>query len=217
MAGFLACEVPSDAEVVAVGGAGPGGDFALERGQCGNSTPAEALSRYKTQLDFSLIEPTAVFGCVVDLQSAPERVAFDPAEMIRQRFPAMDIEIVHDEMNGSGKRVGRNDVTDYQGELEGGSIWSGAGKVSASFGFHDRKNIGRASTLVLVVAPRNVAGPHGADWPDVGMQRNRFLIQTDHRFRCRVGFFINGQDVFHLLDVFFVEVSHAPHFFPATA
>jgi hypothetical protein len=49
------------------------------------------------------------------------------------------------------------------------------------------------------------------------VQRDRFLVQADHRFRRGVGLFIRGQHVFHLLEVLLIQFRHAPHFFPATA
>src|SRR5215831_2510220 len=50
----------------------------------------------------------------------------------------------------------------------------------------------------------------------IGVQGDRFLIQTDYRFLLVIRPFVHLQDVFHLGDVFFIEVGHHPHFFPAT-
>jgi hypothetical protein len=49
------------------------------------------------------------------------------------------------------------------------------------------------------------------------VQRDRFLVQADHRFRRGVRLFIGCQHVFHLLQVLRIQLRHAPHFFPATA
>jgi hypothetical protein len=48
------------------------------------------------------------------------------------------------------------------------------------------------------------------------MQRNRLLIQADDRLVRIIGPFIDGQNLFHLLDVRAIQIGHAPHFFPAT-
>src|SRR5450755_4146856 len=49
------------------------------------------------------------------------------------------------------------------------------------------------------------------------MQRDGFLVQTNHRFSGAVGLLIDRQNVFHLSKVLGVEIGDAPHFFPATA
>jgi hypothetical protein len=49
------------------------------------------------------------------------------------------------------------------------------------------------------------------------MEGYRFFVQTDDWFGCIIRVLIDFQDIFHLLEVFIVQVGDAPHFFPATA
>jgi hypothetical protein len=43
----------------------------------------------------------------MDLQSAPEVVGLDRSEVVHERFPAVNIEIIHDQVNDSHKWIGR--------------------------------------------------------------------------------------------------------------
>jgi hypothetical protein len=49
------------------------------------------------------------------------------------------------------------------------------------------------------------------------VQADRLLVEADHRLLRIVRTLIHLQYVLHLGDVVFIEVRHAPHFFPATA
>ena len=51
----------------------------------------------------------------------------------------------------------------------------------------------------------------------VSVQRDRFLIQANNGLDWIIGLLVDGQHVFHLLDVRLVQLGYAPHFFPATA
>jgi hypothetical protein len=42
--------------------------------------------------------------------------------MIGQGFPAVDIEVIHDQMNGSRKRIGGHEIPNHLGKLEGGAM-----------------------------------------------------------------------------------------------
>jgi hypothetical protein len=72
-AGVAGRESPVDLALVGVGGAGPGGEFAIEDVEVGDAS-AEALLGQARQLDLGDVEPGAVLGGVVDLQPAGQRV-----------------------------------------------------------------------------------------------------------------------------------------------
>src|SRR5438270_417072 len=49
------------------------------------------------------------------------------------------------------------------------------------------------------------------------MQTHDLFIHTYHWFLGTQRFLIDGQHIFHALDVLLIQLRHAPHFFPATA
>ena len=102
-------------------------------------------------------------------------------------------------------------------ELKARTIRRGEGEMTTRFRLYRAENIGRAATFVFVIASRFPPRFGRRGGPDIGVQRDRLLVQADHRFLGIVGLFIRLQHVLHLGDVVFIEVGHAPHFFPATA
>ncbi len=82
---------------------------------------------------------------------------------------------------------------------------------------YDAENIGCATSLVLVIPPCFPSRFGRGTGAHIGMQRDRLLIQADHRFGGIVRLFVRLQHVFHFGDVFVIEFGDAPHFFPATA
>jgi hypothetical protein len=67
--------------------------------EVGNSSFAETLPGEDTDFDFRLVEPTSMFGRVVNGESVPDLTADLRAEKVRQRFTAMDVQVVHDEVD----------------------------------------------------------------------------------------------------------------------
>ena len=67
-------ELPLDLALVGVGGVLPGGEFGVEGVEVGDA-PVEALAGQDGQLDLGDVEPGAVAGRVVDLQSLRQRNA----------------------------------------------------------------------------------------------------------------------------------------------
>ena len=89
--------------------------------------------------------------------------------------------------------------------------------MPSRLGLYCAENIGRAAALVLVIASRFPPRSGRRSGTDIRMQCHRFLVQADYRLLGIVGLLIHLQHVLHLGDVVFIEVGHAPHFFPATA
>ena len=58
------------------------------------------MPRHQAEFDLGLIEPAAVFGRVVDIEAIPEISSLALAEMIGQGFPAVDVEVIQDQVNG---------------------------------------------------------------------------------------------------------------------
>ena len=77
----------------------PGSGFALQDGKGRDSSFTEALPSEKADLNLGLIQPTAVFGRVMDRQPVPEFGTFLFPEVVGKSFGAMDAQIIHDQID----------------------------------------------------------------------------------------------------------------------
>jgi hypothetical protein len=129
----------------------------------------------------------------------------------------VDVEVIHDQVDGLGLGVLQRQFTGDSRELEGGTVGCREREMAARLRLYGAENIGRAAAFVLVVAPRFAPRFGGRGRANLGMQRDRLLVQAHHWFGWIVRCFVSLQHVFHLGDVLVIEFGHAPHFFPATA
>src|SRR5258707_8935877 len=91
--------------------------------------------------------------CVMDSESVPYLPANILTKCVRQRFAAVDVEIVHDQMDGVGLRVLHRHITGCQSELERRAVGRGVCEMATGFGLYGAENIGGTTALVLAVAP----------------------------------------------------------------
>jgi len=70
------------------------------------------------------------------------------------------------------------------------------------------EDIGGAAAFIFVIPPRFPSGCRRRRGSHIGVQGDRLLIQADYRFLLVIRPFVYLQDVFHLGDVFFIEVGH---------
>ena len=108
-AGFLPAEAPVDLDLVAIDLAVPSACLPLEQGQTCDSPLSQTLPAEQTNFDLGLVQPTAVFGCVVNRETVPKIPALFLSKVVCEGLPAVDIEIVHDQMDGSSKRIAADD------------------------------------------------------------------------------------------------------------
>src|SRR5580658_8738183 len=102
-------------------------------------------------------------------------------------------------------------------KLDCGTIRRGEREVPARLRLYCTENISRTAALIFTVPPCFPSRSGGRSRPDLGVQSYRLLIQTHHWFFGVVGLLVRRQNILHLRDIFFIELGHAPHFFPATA
>jgi hypothetical protein len=67
-------------------------------GQVGDSAFAQTLPGKQADLDFGLIEPTGMLGSVMEGESLPKRLSLLDAEMTVERFAAMGVEVVQNQV-----------------------------------------------------------------------------------------------------------------------
>ena len=144
----------------------------------------------------------------MDGEAIPDFCGHFRAEEIRQGLPAMDVEVVHYQVDGFRFRVLHGQLADHLGELESRAIRGGKGEMPAGFRFYGAENIGGTAALVLIVPPRFASRLGWGGGPNIGVQRDRLLIQAHHRFGGSARFFVRLQHVFHFGDVLVIEFRH---------
>ena len=215
--GLLARKLPVDLCPLAVGLAVPDPRFPLQCAQIWYAPLAEALPGIQAQFDLRLIQPASVFRGVVHRKPVPKVSALLLAKGVDQRLSAVDIEVIHDEVDGPRGGVLIHDVVHHMGKLSGAAVGSGGGEVPARLRLHRAKHVGRAAPFVLVIRPRRFSWSGRPGRAHIGVQRHGLLVQANDRLGRLVWLLIDRQYVLHSLDVVPVQFRHAPHFFPATA
>ena len=103
-----------------------------------------------------MIEPTAVFGCVVYFQTTPDVAALLVAEVIGEGLAAVNVEIVHHQVDLARKGIFGDEVFDHLGELSRRTVGSGGVEVPPGLRFDDREDVGGSTAPVFVVPLGNV-------------------------------------------------------------
>ena len=141
--GLLSREPPVDLGPLPIGLPVPDLGFPLQRLQIRNPPRSQTLPRVEAEFDLCLIEPTSVFRRVVYAEPVPDVSTLLLAEVVRQRFAAVYVEIVHDEVDRLSGGVLIHDVPHHTCELRAGTVGGGGGEVPAALRFHDAKYVRR--------------------------------------------------------------------------
>ena len=80
---------------------------------------------------------------VMHAERIPDAFTLLFAEMAGRRLAAVDIEVVHDEVDRIGGGVLSHDVLHHACELRAGTVGGGGGEVPAALRFHDAKYVRR--------------------------------------------------------------------------
>ena len=95
---------------------------------------------------------------MVDGKPIPDFSADLFSEQIRHGFAAMDVEIIHNQMDRLRFRVCQRQFEDNLSELNGGSVGSGEREVPPGLWLNGAENIGGAASLILTVPSGLSAG-----------------------------------------------------------
>ena len=158
-----------------------------------------------------------MFRSIVNSKPVPKLSAFLFAKCIDQRFSAVNIEIVHDEVDGLCIGILIYDGFNNMSELRGGSVGSRRSEVATGLRFHNPKHISCATSFVFVIRSYRFPWFRRPRRAYVCVQCYRLLVQANYRFVRLIRFLIDRQYILHPFDVVPVQFCHAPHFFPATA
>src|SRR5208283_5881356 len=88
---------------------------------------------------------------VVDCEATPDLCRHFHTEDVAQRLSSMDVQIVHEEVDGLGRGVFQRQTDGNLGKLKTRSIRRGEGEMMSGFGLYRTENISRSTALVFVV------------------------------------------------------------------
>jgi hypothetical protein len=102
MSSLFASKVPLDWNAGMIHSTTPSPDLSPERGWIPDPTLAQALPRKQTDGDLGLVQPTAMFGCVVYGKAFPQPVSRLLAKAFDYRLAGMRVQIVQHQMDDVG-------------------------------------------------------------------------------------------------------------------
>lgn len=129
-----------------------------------------------SDFDLCLIKPTSVSRGVMDREAVPDFRGHFCAIDIGQRLPAMDVEIVHYQVNGLRIRIFQRQSDDNLSELKSRTVRCREGEMPTRFRLYCAEHIGSAATLIFVIPPRFPSRYRRPSWPQVGVQGDRLLV-----------------------------------------
>jgi hypothetical protein len=92
-------------------------DFTSKGIQIGNSALAETLAGKEADLDFRLIQPTTVFRSVMHRETIPYLASVVETKVIGECLAAVNVQVVHHQVNGLRGRIALHDRLDSIGEF----------------------------------------------------------------------------------------------------
>src|SRR3982751_4293037 len=115
---------------------------------------SQALPRENPDFDLRLVQPAAVRGRVVDGEAIPDFGCHFRAKGIRQRFAAMDVQVVQHQMDRFRLWVCHCQGDRNPSELGARAIWRREGEMAARLRFYRTENIGGPAALIFVIPSR---------------------------------------------------------------
>jgi len=92
-----------------------------------------------------------MLGSVMDLQPIPMIAALLLAVVADQLLAAVDIEVIHDEVDLPGEGVLLDDVPHQASELGGATVGCRRGEMPTGLRLHNGKHVRRTAAFILVV------------------------------------------------------------------
>src|ERR1019366_4602476 len=120
-----------------------------------------------------------LFRSVMHRKAVPDSSATFDAIVVSERLAAVDVQVVHHQMDGGRRRVVFHETTYHLSELGRRAVGRWPSEMHASFRLYGAENIGRTTSLVLVVSLGDHAGCSRYPRAHVIVQRHRFLIDAN--------------------------------------
>lgn len=155
---------------------------------------------------------------MVETDAFHQPSCFSRSECLPKRFPAVSVQVIEHEVNLRCLFVGlRYDTSDLEGKVSFSSSVGVRDFSVSDLGFYRAEKIASAIPFVFVVSSSRFARLGGYGCSRILEQLLGLLIETHDWFFGVVRLFIEVKDILHALYELFVNLWHAPHFFPAKA
>ena len=116
-------------------------------------------------------------GRVVNGEAAPDFMGHFGAEDIAQGLAAMDVQVIHYQVDGLGVRVFQRQGDRNPGKFKARTVRRRECEMTSRFWLYRAENIGGTASFVLVV-PSGFPSWYGRrSRPDIGVQRNRLFVE----------------------------------------
>src|SRR5438477_9720708 len=115
-------------------------------------------------------------------EAVPDSSAKVGSIVLGERLAAVDVQVVHNQMDGGSHRVIFHEITYHVSELSRRAVRCWPREMHTCFRLYGAENIGRAASLVLVVSLGDHAGRRPYPRAHVIVQRHRLLVYANHWF-----------------------------------
>src|SRR5438067_3371553 len=154
-----------------------------------------------TDLDFGHVQPTAMFGRVVELDSLQDAPGLGWLKGLVKGRGRMSIEVILHDTNIFGLRIDRiYQPSDAVGVVDLGAMLRHLDMTPASGGVDEEKQVGRAQPLILVIYPLWLSRLYRLWGPHVRLGCDEFFVKADARVAWVVLFFVEVQHILHRRD-----------------
>jgi len=157
----------------------------------------QTLADHHIQFDFGNIEPTAMLGCVDELEAIPERLGLIGRKRLVQRSGVVRVQIVHHQCDLLGICVVSRNVLKKLCPVGFGLALGHFRQPLSCQGLACHKDIADAATFILVVVPLGFIRSSRQRHSRLTDQLSGSLIHADHRQGCVVWSPVYVEDLFH--------------------
>src|SRR3989338_6757185 len=208
---ILPSERPLDATLLRVPAQLPGIHFRDDRGLI-RQAPIKALAIKNADFDFSHVEPTGMFRCVMENHTSQQRLCLLDTEHFLEALAKMGVEIVHHQMYTSRRGINLLKQVLYESHEVGlGTMIGDHDRPPSALGLDRHEQVASAGAVVLVIL---LCGRAGLDWQRrarILEQLLALLVQTNDGFLRMERAGIKVEQVVHSLPIFFGQNANAPH------
>ena len=155
------------------------------------------LADQDVEFDLGHVQPTAVLGCVDELETVPERLGLVRREGLVERPGSMRVEIVHHQGDPGGVLVAYGDVAQELCPVDLGLALGHLGHALAGEGFCGHEDVACPAACVLVVVSRRLSGTPGDRHPRLADQLPGRLVHADDGEGRIVGTSIDIENLLH--------------------